>query len=246
MSASATSTAAHDEATRAQQRAIMARLAFQLFALSVVLIPDAVSYFVRTPSRTTDFLWKCESWISAMIWFSNLRVRDGIKSIPLVRRAVVACAAKCQCCCDPVLDETELVTRERIASKSAKSAKSPPSHATRGTSNGVDSNAAAHGAESAAATDEPAQSHEEASTVDPSDWAAQAVLADRPRTFASVVDADADADADPVQPRSVRMLSPASITAVAADVGGASHSSVQIQIQVPVQHDQADREAIKI
>jgi hypothetical protein len=77
-----------------EQRLIFTRLAFQLFMLSFVLLPDSVSYFVSNSGvelptgmyQTTAFIWKCESWLVAVIWLSNMRVQEAIMKIPSMRR----------------------------------------------------------------------------------------------------------------------------------------------------------------
>jgi hypothetical protein len=73
------------------QKFVMIRLVFQLFALSVVLVPDAVNYFIYYDSnhvllsKITNTLWKCETIVVALIWYSNLRVRSAIASLPFIK-----------------------------------------------------------------------------------------------------------------------------------------------------------------
>jgi hypothetical protein len=94
------SSAAADDAHDAEQRAVYARLAFQLFALTAVLLPDSVSYFLvdrGAPGsllsvRVTGFIWECEGPVIALLWFSNKRVVEAIGHL-------CSCCDCCCCCC---------------------------------------------------------------------------------------------------------------------------------------------------
>jgi hypothetical protein len=40
--------------------------------------------------------WKAESWAAALVWGSNLRVREAVCKIPIVKAALVACFGETQ------------------------------------------------------------------------------------------------------------------------------------------------------
>jgi hypothetical protein len=84
---------------RDNQRAIVLRLAFQLFALLLMLVPDAVGYFMEVDtSNVTYILWRCETGVTALIWFTNMRVRSGIWGLACMRPFVEFITTHCSCC----------------------------------------------------------------------------------------------------------------------------------------------------
>ena len=82
------------DAAHKEQRVLFTRLAAQLFLLTGFFFPDSVSYFLNQydPSKmpkymyqATTVVWKAESWCIALLWFSNPRVREGIRKIPWLK-----------------------------------------------------------------------------------------------------------------------------------------------------------------
>ncbi len=96
--------AADDAHHEVEQRAVYVRLAVQLFALTAVLLPDSVSYFLvdrgapgsLTSVKVTGFIWECEGPVVALLWFSNKRVVEAISHL-------------CSCCGGDAARDTPLM-----------------------------------------------------------------------------------------------------------------------------------------
>ena len=84
---------AKEEEREAEQRGVFYRLGFQLAVMSIIFLPDSFSYYIVGWSKiayptdaytVTTFMWKMESWMVALMWFSNLRIQAGIKKLPFI------------------------------------------------------------------------------------------------------------------------------------------------------------------
>jgi hypothetical protein len=80
------------EQREAERRGVFLRLGCQLAVMMVVFLPDAFSYYATTffadtwayPAaayKATGIIWKSESLMVALMWFSNLRIQAGIRGL---------------------------------------------------------------------------------------------------------------------------------------------------------------------
>jgi hypothetical protein len=80
------------EQREAERRGVFLRLGGQLAVMMIVFLPDAFSYYATTyfadsyayPAsayKATGIIWKSESWMIALMWFSNLRIQTGIRTL---------------------------------------------------------------------------------------------------------------------------------------------------------------------
>jgi hypothetical protein len=84
---------AKDDARDAEQRGVFLRLGFQLAVMMIIFLPDSFSYYITgftsypfppLAYTITTFMWKMESWMVALMWYSNLRIQTGIKKLPFM------------------------------------------------------------------------------------------------------------------------------------------------------------------
>ena len=92
-------------AAHKEQLVLFTRLAAQLFLLTGFFFPDSVAYFINLHDpnnlpkymyQATTVVWKAESWCIALLWYSNPRVREGIRKTPWFKS-----------CCGPVDADVE-------------------------------------------------------------------------------------------------------------------------------------------
>lgn len=80
------------EQREAERRGVFLRLGCQLAVMMIVFLPDAFSYYATTffadtwayPAaayKATGIIWKSESLMVALMWYSNLRIQAGIRGL---------------------------------------------------------------------------------------------------------------------------------------------------------------------
>ena len=72
---------------------------FSLISLCLPLSLSHVSVSLSLPlslSFPLQIWWKAESWAAALVWGSNLRVREAVCKIPIVKAALVLCFGETQ------------------------------------------------------------------------------------------------------------------------------------------------------
>jgi hypothetical protein len=80
------------EQRESERRGVFLRLGCQLAVMMIVFLPDAFSYYATTffadtwayPAaayKATGIIWKSESYMVALMWFSNLRIQAGIRGL---------------------------------------------------------------------------------------------------------------------------------------------------------------------
>lgn len=87
---------------RSRVKQTFVRLALQNGVLFIVFIPDAILYFVSiyheevphdNAGKLTEFLWKSEGFLLAILWLSNSQVQKKLNEMPIYRRL-----RACLCC----------------------------------------------------------------------------------------------------------------------------------------------------